>query len=335
MKINIEDVHPKEKFEYLMYMMDESIREIRKMDNHNPVMNKCPICNDENIEFFTKAHGFDMSLCNTCGLIFCNPYPSEEQLYACYNCEAKQLENELFRETFEKRVNIFLPRVELIKQYKKNGSLLDVGSAIGVFEEALLRSDMSYQVTCCELNEDACKELKERYSSINIINMDFLKIDETSKYDIITLWDTVEHIVDLNAMLQKIRNLLNDNGVFVFSTPNTGSFEWIIAWKKHGQLAPPTHVNLMNRRSIKILLSNNRFQIIDAKTLNASLDITYVKNLIENDQLEIERLGVFLKEELYNSEFEKVLEQYLVNNNKAGNIVVVAKKNCESDRRCS
>ncbi|MDY6974324.1 MAG: hypothetical protein SV775_18710 [Thermodesulfobacteriota bacterium] len=60
--------------------------------------------------------------------------------------------------------------------------------------------------------------------------------------------------------------------------------------------------------------------------MNPSLDISYVKNLIENREVNISRLGLFLKEELYNPDFETLLEEYLIRNNKAGNILVTARK---------
>ncbi len=329
MKIKYNDVHPADMTEKIRRMMLDKITEISKMDNRNPVMKKCPVCYDSNIDKLARVRGYDMFQCKICGLIFCNPYPTSEQLFEIYNCEAKRLENKLFKATFEKRLNIFIPRVELIQGYANRGKLLDVGSAVGIFIEALKRKKMPYEVTCCELSHNACTELKKCYPSAQILNCDVMEIDEShqkNRYDIVTLWDTIEHIIDLNGMLRKIRTLLNNTGIFVFSTPNTDSFEWTIAGIEHEQLSPPTHLNLMNEKAIRILLSKNGFLPIRAMTLNASIDITYVKNLIEKNRARPEKLGIFLRNELYNPSFEKFLERYLIENNKAGNIVMVAKK---------
>jgi 2-polyprenyl-3-methyl-5-hydroxy-6-metoxy-1,4-benzoquinol methylase len=327
MKIRFDDIHTRKKQEKLVEMMKRTTDSLRKIKNDNVMLSDCPICKSTDIVFYVRAYGFDMSVCNSCGLIFCNPYPNEEQLYKYYNSEMKAFENEFFRESFERRVTLFLPRVKLIQEYKTSGRLLDVGSAIGIFIEALKRSSTLYDVSCCDISVEACKELKERYPHISVINMDFLKMPQGNRYDIVTMWDTMEHIVDLNRLLEQTYNILSENGIFVFSTPNTDSFEWRITGKKHIQILPPGHVNLMSKKSIYRLLNSRGFDVLDSFTLNASLDITYVKKLIENGEVDLSRIGMFLKEEIYDPDFEGIFDAYLVEKRKAGNIVVIAAKN--------
>ena len=307
--------------------MLKTVSRLAELENNNPVLDFCPICSSAKIKFFVNAYQFDVFSCMDCGLLFCNPYPTGEQIHAYYNSEMKSFENEFFRDSFEKRINIFLPRIELIQKYKSDGKLLDVGSAIGIFVEALYRAKTSFDLTCCDMSEEACKELGTRYPELKIQNKDYLDVDVETQFDVITLWDTIEHIVDSKAMLQKTYHLLKDDGIFVFSTPNTDSFEWICAREKHVQILPPGHVNLMNYKCIDILLRNNSFSVIDAFTLNASLDLSYVKKIIENNEVDRSAIGNFLWQEVFDPDFERVLEEYLMSKKKAGNIVVIAQKN--------
>lgn len=325
-KLEFNDIHTQKKQKKLREMMIKTVSRLAELENDNPVLDSCPICSSTKIEFFVNAYQFDIYSCMDCGLLFCNPYPTKEQIHAYYNSEMKSFENEFFRDSFEKRINIFLPRIELIQKYKTHGKLLDVGSAIGIFIEALHRASCSFDLSCCDMSEEACRELGERYSDVKILNQDYLDMDVENQFDVITLWDTIEHIVDSKAMLQKTHNLLKDDGIFVFSTPNTDSFEWICAREKHVQILPPGHVNLMNYKCIDILLRNNSFKIIDAFTLNASLDISYVKKIIEKNEVDRSAIGNFLWQEVFNPDFERVLEEYLMKKKKAGNIVVVARK---------
>lgn len=326
MKFKFDDIHTQKKQEKLQEMMERINEAVRKIENNNPQLAHCPVC-DSSVEIaYTNKFGFNLSKCSYCGLIFCNPYPNEKQLYAYYTSEMKAFENEFFRESFEKRVSLFSPRVSLIQKYVQEGKLLDVGSAIGVFVEALKRSDSKIDVTCCDLSPDACLNLSQRYPEAKVVNGDFLQMPVTDKFKVITLWDTIEHIVDLSALLKKVHCLLEDQGLFVFSTPNTHSFEWKIAGENHVQLLPPGHVNLLNEHCAKILLERHSFEIVDTFTLNASLDIGYVKKLIANNEVDMQRLGLFLKDEIYNADFERLLESYLIEHKKAGNIVVVARK---------
>jgi SAM-dependent methyltransferase len=326
-KIKFNDIHTHKKQEKQPGMMANTVAQLVKMKNSNPFLNSCPICASMKIEFFVNAYQFDISSCMDCGLLFCNPYPTNEQIHAYYNSEMKSFENEFFRDSFEERINIFLPRIELIQKYMTSGKLLDVGSAIGIFIEALHRSKTSFDLTCCDMNKEACIELRERYPNLKVLNNDYLNLDIETQFEVITLWDTIEHIADLKGLLQKTYCLLKNDGVFIFSTPNTASFEWICAREKHVQILPPGHVNLMNWKCIDILLKNNSFHVIDAFTLNASLDLSYVKNLIEKNEVDKGAIGNFLWQEIFDPDFERIIEEYLVSKKKAGNIVVIAQKN--------
>lgn len=326
MKVQFDQIHTKKKQELLKSMMLEVGEEVRGIENKNIKLSQCPVCESNKISFFVNAFGFDMSHCDECDLIFCNPYPNNKQLHYYYNSKMKEFENEFFRESFDNRVQLFLPRIDLINKYMSSGSLLDIGSALGIFIEALHQKNTKFDVNCCDLSKKACEELKMNYPDVEVINADFMQLDTLNKYDIITMWDTVEHIVDLNSMFKKIHDQLNNNGLFVFSTPNTDSFEWKIAWKKHVQILPPGHVNLLNIRPIEILLKRNKFKLLDTYTPNASLDITYIEKLIESDDVDMSRLGEFLKESLMDDDFKGMLEKYLIDKKQAGNILVIAQK---------
>jgi len=326
MKIKFDQIHTEKKQKLLKQMMHEINDEVLQIDNHNKKLDYCPICNSDQIKAYVKAFEFNMSICRACKLIFCNPYPNDEQLVVYYNSKMKSFENEFFRESFDARVELFKPRVEIIKKYKTNGNLLDVGSAIGIFIEALSQNSSLFDVTCCDMSREACKELSNKYPDYSVINDNFLNISTNNKYDIVSMWDTIEHIVDLNTMLSKVYGLLKDDGIFIFSTPNTKSFEWDMAKENHVQLLPPGHVNLMNAFNIELLLKNNSLKVIDSYTLNASLDISYVKKLIRNNSIDDNYIGQYLKEKIFDEKFEEMLEQYLVNTKQAGNIVIVAGK---------
>lgn len=326
MKITFNKIHTDKKQKLLKQMMDEINDQVSKIANKNIKLDFCPICKSKNVNDYLEAYRFNMSICQNCKLIFCNPYPSDEQLYTYYNSKMKSFENEFFRESFDNRVELFKPRVELIKKYKTEGTLLDIGSAIGIFIEALSQNQTSFAVTCCDISKEACVELSHKYPKYKVLNDNFFHIDSTNKFDVISMWDTLEHIVDQNLLLTKIYDLLEDDGILIFSTPNTKSFEWEVAKEKHVQILPPGHVNLMNEDNIRILLNNNKMKFMDSYTLNASLDIGYIKKLIANNEIINENIGLYLKEKLFDPKFEKMLEKYLVDTKQAGNIVVVARK---------
>ena len=327
MNIKFDDIHTDKKQRLLEAMMIKVSQELHQIDVGKVTKSTtCPVCKKSNISLFVNKYGFDVDKCVDCGLLFCNPYPTGEQVHYYYNSEMKKFENEFFMETFEKRVQIFLPRIKLIKKYKSRGSLLDVGSSVGIFVEALNQSTHEFDITCCDISLDACQRLKAQYPDVKVFNLDYRLLGDANKYDVMTMWDTVEHIVDQNELFSSVREVLLLDGVFIFSTPNTNSFEWITAQENHVQLLPPGHVNLMNIDNISILLDRHGFELLDYFTLNPSLDIDYVLKASRQKHINSQNVGVFLDAFLVDTVFRKSFEDLLRDKKLAGNIVVVARK---------
>jgi 2-polyprenyl-3-methyl-5-hydroxy-6-metoxy-1,4-benzoquinol methylase len=325
MAITYDRVHTAKKRRMLREMMEKTGRLVATMANDTPPAKRCQICGSTELPHFSVAFGFDMKRCQSCGLIFCDPYPSGEQINAYYNSEMKEFENEFFRDSFEARVEIFARRVDLICDAEPTGRLLDIGSAIGIFIESLHRADTLFEISACDLSVAACEELRARFPGITVHNCDAANLEADKKYDVITMWDTLEHIVDLHKMLATVRRLLRTGGLFVFSTPNTHSFEWLVAGDRHIQILPPGHVNLMNTSNIVLLMEKSGFHVEDQQTLNASLDISYVENLLREDEIVAARTDAFLKQAISDPGYKTMLNDYLVANKMAGNVVTLVR----------
>ncbi|MFY8326060.1 class I SAM-dependent methyltransferase [Pseudoalteromonas sp. ZZD1] len=322
--ITFDQVHTRKKQIKLKEMMSQVAERILSQTKNSESLDCCPVCNSNSLIHFTEKFGFNLDKCSECSHIFCNPMPSEEQLEIYYNSEMKEFENEFFEESFENRVPIFTKRIEKIKNYISSGKLLDVGSAIGIFIEALKRDASPFHITCCDPSVDACNKLKYRYPDIEIYTTLIENLNNPQAFDLVTMWDTIEHIRDPIALSESISEVLKDDGFWFFSTPNTSSFEWQIAGTEHVQILPPGHINLFNLDSINVLLEKSGFKLVDYFTLNGSLDVSYVqKFLLENSSNSI---GEFLQTQIYNEQFASGFSQLLSDCKLAGNIFVIAQK---------
>jgi len=323
--VHFDEIHTEKKQALLQKMMSEAAGRIRHIGSSEQPLTACPICSSPVVPF-VSAFGFAMSRCTHCGLIFCNPYPSEVQLDAYYNGEMKEFENEFFRDSFDKRLQLFKPRVDMILRHRPRGRLLEIGSAIGIFITALRDADAPYEITACDRSLSACTELTKRFPTIQVVKGDAGTLHTTLPFDVVAMWDTIEHVVDLKGLLTNVHRLLDDKGIFIFSTPNTKSFEWIIADAQHVQILPPGHVNLLNPTCISLLLNASGFSIVEQQTLNAQLDISYVQKLLAQGKVSPDRLGAFLPLVINDERFSLRLADYLVEARLAGNIVTVARK---------
>ena len=149
------------------------------------------------------------------------------------------------------------------------------------------------------------------------------------QFDCVTMWDTLEHLQSPHQAAPATKRLLKPGGYWFFSTPNTSGFEWEIAQKDHLQLLPPGHINLFNIKGIQYLLEETGFSIVDHHTPNRSLDVSYIKKLLtqNNSAPYRERLGQFLAPLLENdSLFTEHFSASLSRGKQAGNILVIAQK---------
>ena len=57
-----------------------------------------------------------MDKCESCGLIFCEPLTPQKTNLSLLQLRNEKFENDFFKKSFENRLNIFYPRIEIIKK---------------------------------------------------------------------------------------------------------------------------------------------------------------------------------------------------------------------------
>jgi SAM-dependent methyltransferase len=120
------------------------------------------------------------------------------------------LEQPARRRTFER----YLTQLKLT--FSKKGKLLDVGTNTGLFVK--VAKDDGWDAHGVEPNRWAVEYARKNYG-LKIINRPFEEKNfEKESFDVITMWDVIEHFTDPVAEMQKIFNLLKPGGVFAFST---------------------------------------------------------------------------------------------------------------------
>ena len=121
-----------------------------------------------------------------------------------------------------------------------------------------------------ELNEQAAVYARDRMG-LNIITGNFLGADLPSHYfDVITLWDVLEHLPDPLPVLQKLSKIIRPGGLLVLNLPNPESWEarrfgplWI-GWDL------PRHLNLFPLPLLSSLLEKVGFNHPTIKSLTGN-----------------------------------------------------------------
>ena len=124
--------------------------------------------------------------------------------------------------------NIELSFDYLVKQFNRyainmqNIKMLDIGTNIGSLPY-MLHSRYSINVYGVDIDENQINKGKDKYKDIanklSVIGNNLKEFKDDS-YEVITMFDVIEHIPDVNNYLKDAYRLLKRGGLLVFQTPN-------------------------------------------------------------------------------------------------------------------
>lgn len=106
----------------------------------------------------------------------------------------------------------------------KKSSILDIGAGEGTFLKECHEKGF-VDLTATELVKSQASYLRKKYKFMKVICGDLPKIKISKKYDVIVLSHVIEHLYEnIDDYLQKIYQLLKDDGIFIIRTPNDNYF---------------------------------------------------------------------------------------------------------------
>ncbi len=147
-------------------------------------------------------------------------------------------------------------RVRLIERFRTRGSVLDVGCAAGFFLEALGSQWDRYGCEPCAGMADTARE---KFGD-RIARTAFEQHDTDRRFDVITMWDSLEHVTDPNGCLSKAYDYLKDDGLLFIGTPDSGSVAARLLGRRWYYYVPPAHLFFFDRRTLHVLLRKHGFQ---------------------------------------------------------------------------
>jgi len=160
-----------------------------------------------------------------------------------------------------KQVELVSQILEEIKFHKKIADLeiLDVGSGYGTFLHAIKK--FVRVVRGLDVSIFAASQAKSQYAIETEIKTLAEYAHETSnKYDLITMWDYIEHPDDPFLELNLCRKLLNKDGLLLIKTPNVNALERYIFESDYHSFKEE-HLHYFSLESLTNLLSQSGFAV--------------------------------------------------------------------------
>ena len=139
--------------------------------------------------------------CDDCNFQYLNPRIKSEIIFNSYaenEDETHILQDKLRYITFKKSIKKII-RLLKIKEIE-NKKFLDIGSASGICLKSI--KDLGFQEEGYEPSKWMVNYGRIKYQ-VNLKSGTINDVDINNKYDLISLWDVLEHVTDLNSTLKK------------------------------------------------------------------------------------------------------------------------------------
>jgi SAM-dependent methyltransferase len=127
--------------------------------------------------------------------------------------------------------------------------ILDIGTRYGSFLEQLAIRGYRH-TTGVDVNRDAITEGREAYPKLNLQIYGGERLPYRDKqFDVVTMFDVIEHCPDVPAFMLEVHRVLKPGGVFMFQTPNKfWNAPW--EWFAHGKFWADRHCSLQTYRTL-------------------------------------------------------------------------------------
>jgi len=138
--------------------------------------------------------------------------------------------------------------------------LFEVGCAYGVFLD-LARQRFS-SVSGIDISEDAIAYARQHFG-VDARQGDLLQTDlGAAEYDVVCLWDTVEHLRSPDRFIRKIAAHMPAGSILALTTGDISSVNARLRRENWRLIHPPTHLHYFSRRSMETMLSRLGFDVV-------------------------------------------------------------------------
>lgn len=240
--------------------------------------NPCDCCGSTEAGFLFEKDGFDIVRCSACGLVRVANPPDSAALARLYSFEAGY-HQELVEDAHAQSVHAQEAQDNLrrLQRFRKSGSLLDVGCSTGLFLAAARAS--GWTVRGVEYSADAAQQARQNYGLDVITGALDARVLQGQQFDVITLWDVLEHVPSPAATLQEVRELLKPDGLLLIKTPNVDGWFPRLSLKLAGRLGfwrhpePPGHLFQFSEATLKACVTQAGMQAV--QVLHGRIPVTY------------------------------------------------------------
>lgn len=221
--------------------------------------------------------------CRYCGYVYANPRWESDDLLDAYQA----VEDKLYVDERSGREMTFRRHLQALQRVTgppDGRRLLDVGAYIGVFIEVALEA--GWQACGVEPSQWAVQMARQRGLPVHQGTQATLDAPDGT-FDVVTMWDVIEHVADPLAELGRAYRFLKPGGVIAVHTMDVDSLFARLMGERWPWLMD-MHIHYFSRRTLLQMLQKQGFEIVWAGAQGRYLRLGYLVTRLEGWN---ERLG--------------------------------------------
>ncbi|MDQ1327741.1 MAG: hypothetical protein QG641_1024 [Candidatus Poribacteria bacterium] len=313
-----EEIRPQKLFDELLRLNREDISIYFSNANREKI--NCPACNEKGVYSFTKD-GFDFDECEKCKSLYVSPRP-EKSAFENYYTDSQSTKfwaTTFYKATQEnRREMLWKPKAKLIHTVLQKFSsdvetIVDIGGGYGVFMEEYLKIHTLNHLVI-EPSKFLSSICREKNLNVNEKFLEDIQQNELPNgKKVYVSFELFEHLHTPKLFLTTLYSLMKQGDLFIFTTLSGMGIDIQTLWENSKSISPPMHLNFLNPKSVRILLENLGFEVLEVTT-PGKLDINIMgnnitklkdkfwKNFLEySDDLEKEKMQLFVSEQKLSS----------------------------------
>ncbi len=268
----------------------------------------CNLCGADDYQLLFSGHDrlrgasetFKSVRCRKCGLIYLNPRPSLEEIAQYYPAEYEPFTRYDHPMSWFARQGY---RVSMNKKYRiagtgiKPGKLLDVGCGSGDFL-AWMKTH-GWDVYGLDLSPVAVAAARKR--GLEIFHGQLMDaLYPPSNFDVITMWDVLEHVHDPYAHLKCVEHLLKPGGRFTVTLPNPDGLDFRVFGRLWTGLDVPRHLYVYSRKPLTALLEKAGLVVVSSRCITGGQRVsTWSIEWLIDERVKDARQAGILKKVIY------------------------------------
>ncbi|MFQ5580527.1 MAG: class I SAM-dependent methyltransferase, partial [Nitrospiria bacterium] len=209
---------------------------------------------------------FSMVRCLHCGVRYLNPRPTPTQMATYYPSHytpyKTAIEDEPWTLMRWMRRRKIVQKRRLVERFSKGdaGHILDLGCSTGIFLAEM--KGAGWQAKGVELNAEAAAYAQRRFG-LDVVVGRLLEVTlPIATFDVVTMWDVLEHTFEPLATLQQAHDLLKPGGIVACTVPNEHSFDRLLFGATWVGYDAPRHLTVFSPDTLRRALVKAGFQVL-------------------------------------------------------------------------